>query len=170
MGIIFNAKTPWVLYCWIFEKTSSPWCVLKAFWGAKAWGTCFKWWSYWPESTFPSLNHHLKCGWRDLWIAMTLCKGSGTLQLFFRWHWMCLICNQPMWTCFSVAVRKPIRDIYLLTVQFDLSIRAWILVWRANHQMCLTLASMRLYCPLALSWNLILLPLVLVIWNAIWSL
>ena len=49
-------------------------------------------------------------GCRDLGIGITFSSDSGTLQLFLRCHCIGLMCSQPRWTCFSVAINRPIKD------------------------------------------------------------
>ena len=77
---------------------------------------------------------------------MTLCKDSGYPLIVFQMALNgSLMQSAPV--NFFVAVRRPIRDINLLTEQVHLSIGAWTLVWRESHLSLvgLTLASMRVY-------------------------
>ena len=41
--------------------------------------------------------------------GITFSSDSGTLQLCFKCHCMGLIRSRPRWTCFSVAVSRPMR-------------------------------------------------------------
>ena len=61
---------------------------------------------------------------------MFLSRDSGMCQFCLRCHWMGLMCNLPNGTCFSVAVRRPMRDMNCLTEQDCLSRRKWILSFK----------------------------------------
>ena len=62
-----------------------------------------------PARTSSSCSHHCKCGCNDLGIGITISSNSGTLQMIVRCHCMGLLWSGPRWTCFPMAVTKPIR-------------------------------------------------------------
>ena len=70
-----------------------------------------------PDNTLSLSSHHLKGGWMDVGIEIRFSGGSGTLQWFFKCHWIGLMRSVPRWTCFSVAVKRPTRDIQCLNLQ-----------------------------------------------------
>ena len=58
---------------------------------------------------------------------------------------MGLMCRQPRWTCFSVAVKRPIRDISFRTRQVGSDSNSVILVFKDCYlsKVGLTLPSVR---------------------------
>ena len=95
---------------------------------------CFIGCNGWPWSTLSSSSHHRKWGCRDLGRGIIFSRDSGTLQLFLRCHCMGLMCSRPRWTCFSVAVKRPIKDMNCLTGQAGSNKSACILSWRLCHR------------------------------------
>ena len=87
----------------------------------------------WPFRTLSGSNHHFRWTWRDFGKGMTFSRTSGTCQCFFKCHWMGLMCKRPDTTCFSVAVRRPIRDMNCLTEQVSCPKRRLIFCDRAIH-------------------------------------
>ena len=97
---------------------SSKWAPHPSFEASvKICRACFRGCNGWPRSTLLSSSHHLRWGWRDLGTGITFSSDSGTLQLFFMCHCMGLMWSRPKWTCFSVAMSRPMRDMNCRTGQ-----------------------------------------------------
>ena len=64
-----------------------------------------------------SFSHRFIWIWSDLGTAIIFSRGSVTCQWFFKCHWMDLMWRCPDMTCFSVAVRRAIRNMNCLTEQ-----------------------------------------------------
>ena len=90
----------------------------------------------WPVRTLSSLSHHCKWGCRDLGRGITFSNDSGILQLLLRCHWMGLICNLPRWTCFSVAFKRPIKDMNSRTEQVGRERSSRKFTCRLCHRSC----------------------------------
>ena len=88
---------------------------------------CFSGCNGWPWSTLLSFTHHFKWGWSDLGTGITFSSDCGTLQLFFKCRCTGLMWSRPRWNCFSVAVRRPMRDMNCWTGHTGPDSIAWIL-------------------------------------------
>ena len=91
---------------------------------------CFSGCNGWPGSTLLSYRHNFKWGWSDLGTGITFSSDSGTLQLFFKCHCMGLIWSRPRWTCFSVGVSRPMRDMNCQTGHTGPDKIVWILSYQ----------------------------------------
>ena len=95
----------------------------------------------WPDKTFVSWVHQRRCGWRALGTGISFSSDSGFLQCLLRCHWMGVMWNLPRGTCFSVAVRRPIRDINFLTWQVWLDRRDPTFFWSDSQRSWVGLTS-----------------------------